>query len=88
MKFYRIIKVYQIIVKVCQTVKFYQIPRMCCIIRLTKAMPIQQQNPVRIGFIPVLTSLTIFVFRPIADIAMMIRNLLSSFNGAVTPAGR
>lgn len=44
-------------------------------------MPIQQQNPVRIGFIPVLTSLTIFVFRPIADIAMMIRNLLSSFNG-------
>ena len=50
--------------------------------------PIQQQNPVRIGFIPVLTSLIIFVFRPIADIAMMIRNLLSSFNGAVTPAGR
>ena len=51
-------------------------------------MPIQQQNPVRIGLVPVLMSFIILVFRPMAAIAMIIRNLLSSFNGAVTPTGR
>lgn len=49
----------------------------------------QQQNPRNIGFAPLFTSLTIFVFIPIAAIAITIRNLLSVFKGsnrsALTP---
>ena len=62
-------------------------PSTCCIPKLTSEIPSQQQNPVKIGFPPVLTSLTIFVLRPIAAIAMTIRNLLSSLSGSVTAAG-
>ena len=40
------------------------------------------------GFPPVLTNLTISVLRPIAAIAMMMKNLLSSFKGLVIVAGR
>ena len=50
-------------------------------------MHTQQHNPVKIGLPPVLTSLTILVFKPIAAIAMIIRNLLNSFSGAVTLVG-
>ena len=60
---------------------------MCCIPRLTAVIPTQQQNPVKIGFPPVFINLTIFVFSPMAAIAMTIRNLLSSLSGAVTSAG-
>lgn len=42
-------------------------------------MPIQQQKPRRIGFPPLFTNLTIFVFRPIAAIARIIKNLLIFF---------
>ena len=65
----------------------YQIPRICCIPRLTSAIPTQQQKPVKMGLPPVFISLTIFVFRPMAAIAMMMRNLLRSLSGAVTSAG-
>lgn len=66
----------------------HQIPSARCIRRLTPAMPIQQQSPNTIGLPPVLTNVTIFVFRPMAAIAMMIKNLLSSLSGPVTAAGR
>ena len=60
---------------------FYQIPRMCCITRLTPDMPSQQQKPINIGFAPDLISFTILVFKPIAAIAIMMKNLLSSLSG-------
>ncbi len=47
-------------------------------------MPHQQQKPSRSGLPPVLTSFTIFVFNPIATIAHMIKNLLSSLIGSKT----
>jgi len=46
-------------------------------------MPAQQQKPVKIGFPPVLISFTIFVFNPMADMAITIKNLLRSLIGAV-----
>ena len=61
---------------------------MCCILRLTSEIPSQQQNPVKIGFVPVFINFTILVFSPMAAMAMTIRNLLSSLSGAVTSAGR
>ena len=39
-------------------IRVYQIPRIRCMARLTPAMPIQQQNPIKIGLPPVLTSFT------------------------------
>ena len=69
-------------------VNFYQTPITCCIPRLTAVIPAQQQKPVKIGFPPVLMSLTMLVFRPIAAIAMTIKNLLSVLSGSVTAAGR
>ena len=59
-------------------------PITCCMIRLTPVIPIQQQRPIRIGFPPVLINLIILEFRPIAAMARMIKNLLSSFNGKKT----
>lgn len=56
----------------------------CCIIRLTKAILIQQQSPRIIGFMPVLINLTILVFNPIAPIAIVIKNLPDSVNVFVT----
>ena len=55
--------------------------------RLTADIAIQQQNPINIGLPPVLTSLTIFVFIPMAAIAITIKNLLSSLIGSVIVAG-
>ena len=55
---------------------------------LTSAILVQQQKPKRIGLPPVFKSLTMFVFNPIADIAMMIKNLLKSLIGAVMLVGR
>lgn len=66
---------------------FYQIPNTCCIARLTTVIPIQHAIPIRIGLPPVFTSFTILVFRPIAAIAITIKNLDSSFSGANTSAG-
>ena len=55
--------------------------------RLTTAMPTQQQRPMRMGLPPVRTSLTRLVLKPIAAIAMTMKNLESSLMGAVTAAG-
>lgn len=63
------------------TVKNYQIPRVCCIKRLTKVIPIQQQKPITIGFPPLFTNFTISVLSPIAAIARIIKNLLKSLKG-------
>ena len=49
-------------------------------------MATQQQKPIRIGFPPVRTSFTILVFRPIAAIAMIMKNLESSLKGEKTEA--
>ena len=59
---------------------------MCCIARLTTVIPTQQEAPRRIGFPPDLTSFTTLLFRPIAAIAMIMKNLDSSFSGANTSA--
>ena len=45
-------------------------------------MPAQQQAPSRRGFPPVSISLTMLLPRPMEAIAMMMKNLLSSFSGA------
>lgn len=47
--------------------------------RLTPVIAVQQQSPSKIGFPPVLISFTMSVFIPIADIAIMIKNLLIFF---------
>ena len=49
-------------------------------------MPAQQASPIRSGLPPVLTSLTKSVLRPIAAIAIMIKNLESSLNGVKNSA--
>lgn len=50
-------------------------------IRLTIVIADQQDNPIRIGLAPDFTNFTIFVFNPIAAIAIMIINLLKFFRG-------
>ena len=50
-------------------------------------MPTQQQKPRPSGLPPVLMSLTMFVFRPMALIARTMRNLLSVLSGEKTDAG-
>lgn len=71
---------------------FYQIPSICCIIRLTAVIPIQHIPPRIIGLPPDLISFIRLLFSPIAAIAIMIQNLLKSFKGAKecegTPAFR
>ena len=62
-------------------IQIYQIPKSRCIIKLTPVIPIQQQNPIIIGLPPVLISLTILVFKPIALIAITMKNLLRVFTG-------
>ena len=68
----------------------YQMPMTCCMPRLTAAMAIQQHRPIRMGLPPVRTSLTRSVLRPMAPMAMMMKNLDSSLKGwnteASTPA--
>ena len=49
-------------------------------------MPIQQDAPSRIGLPPDLTILTTLLFKPIAAIAIMMKNLDNSFSGANTSA--
>lgn len=56
-------------------------------IKLTRVIPTQQDNPIKIGFPPVLTRFTIFVFKPIAAMAIIIKNLDKSFNGVKTSIG-
>ena len=57
----------------------------CCIPRLVREIPIQQQRPMKIGFPPDLTSFTISVLRPIAAIAITIKNLLTCFISEKNP---
>ena len=49
-------------------------------------MPIQQDAPSRIGLPPDFTSLTTLLFKPIAAIAIMMKNLDNSFSGTNTSA--
>lgn len=66
----------------CVFLGIYQMCIRCCIKRLTAVMPAQQQAPSRRGFPPVFISLTMLLPRPMAAIAMLMKNLLSSFSGA------
>ena len=50
-------------------------------------MAAQQQNPMKMGLAPDLTSLTMSVFSPMAAMAMTMKNLLASFKKLVTAAG-
>lgn len=59
----------------------HQSPMTRCISRLTAVMPAQQQAPSSSGLPPLFTSLTTLLFSPMAAIAMMMKNLLSSFSG-------
>jgi hypothetical protein len=56
-------------------------PRKYCIERLTIVIPNQQHNPIMTGFPPLFTSFIMSVFRPMAAIARIIKNLLSSLKG-------
>lgn len=49
-------------------------------------IPIQQHKPMKMGFPPVRINFIILVFKPMAPMAMMIKNLDSSFNGWKTEA--
>ena len=61
---------------------YYISPRRFCSIRLTQVMPAQHEAPIIMGLPPVFISLTILLFRPIAAIARVIMNLLSSLSGS------
>ena len=61
---------------------YYHIFIKFCNARVTAVIPIQQVNPIKIGFPPLFTSFTIFVLNPIAAIAIMIKNFETSFIGA------
>lgn len=60
----------------------YQRPSMYCIPRLTPAIARQQQKPRKMGLPPDFTSFTRSVLRPIATIAMVMKNFESVFMGA------
>ena len=49
-------------------------------------MQIQQMRPMRMGLAPLLTSFTRSVFRPMAAMAMTMKNLLKAFRGAKAAA--
>lgn len=85
--FLAILEMLKALDQVAPRATLYQIARRCCRARLDAMMPSQQQNPRMIGFPPDFTSFTMFVFKPIAAIARMIKNLLSSLNGVNTAAG-
>lgn len=55
--------------------------------RLTQVMPIQQHRPMKIDLAPVFTSLTTSVLKPIAAIAITMKNFDSVLIGAVTATG-
>ena len=71
---------------VIKTYLDYRIPSRFCIPRLTAAMAAQQHSPMKIAFPPVRIIFTRSVFSPMAAIAMMIKNLDSSFSGAKADA--
>lgn len=62
-----------------ERVFLYQTPMACCIKIETREMAAQQQNPINIGLPPFFTNFTISEFRPIAAIAMIIKNLEQLF---------
>ena len=67
-------------IKICNKYQFYHIPKIYCIARLTAVIPIQQNAPVKIGLAPVLINFIILLFKPIAAIAIIIKNFESSLN--------
>ena len=69
-----------------QSLDDYQICMICCMARLTTVIPTQQDAPRSIGFPPDLINLTTLLLSPIAAIAIIIKNLESSFNGENTSA--
>ena len=68
---------------------YYQICITCCINREVRATAKEQEKPRSRGLPPVFTNFTISVFKPIAAIAIMIKNLLKFLSGvkkdALTP---
>ena len=73
--------------KVWQTLKNFDYPNIFIVTRHITVIPSQQLNPSASGFPPFLISFTILVFNPIAAIARIIKNLLTSLNGANTDVG-
>lgn len=57
-------------------------PIMCCMSRLTPVMLTQQKKPITRGLPPVFISLTMLVLRPMALMAMTMKNLLNVLKGA------
>lgn len=66
--------------------RYYQMPRIYCITRLTAVIASQQHRPMQIGRPPVLISWMRLVLRPMAAIASTMKNLLSSLTGLNTSA--
>lgn len=62
-------------------------PSTCRIKRLTAVIPTQRQAPSTMGLPPVFTSLMMLLFKPMAAMAITIKNLLNSLTGAKTAAG-
>ena len=60
---------------------YYKVPINACMPRLVRMMAIQQRAPRRMDFPLDLTMATRFVLRPIALMAMTIRNLESCLRG-------
>ena len=58
----------------------YQRCIICCIVRLTMVIPIQQEAPRRSGFPPDFINFITLLFRPMAAMAIMMKNLDSSFS--------
>ena len=63
----------------------YNRPVNFCINKLTTIIPTQQNDPSNIGFPPVFINLTISVLRPIAPIAITIKNLLTASTMMMSP---
>ena len=63
-------------------------PSICCMTKLTIEIETQQQKPRKRGFPPVLTSSTIFVFSPMAAIAIMMKNFERVFIGLKKDASK
>ena len=60
---------------------YYKVPINACMPRLVRMMAIQQRAPRRMDFPLDLTMATRFVLRPMALMAMMIKNLESCLRG-------
>lgn len=57
---------------------FYHNPSIRCIIKLTAVMPNQHVKPKKRGFTPDFMSFTMLVLMPMAAMAIMMKNLLTS----------